>query len=293
MATAEMEMDVSLVNDLLRKYRNVRVSIERIGPPEARDYLELNTKNRRLIHRHFERLSDIMAAGDWWMNGEAIIFGADGTLLNGQHRLHAIIRSGAIIDVLVVRGIDEDAFRTLDGGRTRTTGEVLAMDGEKNANDVASAVQALISFFDAGGSVLGSTSKFRKATPPLTARVLDAYPQIRDSVVAMKRNSLYRNQHSFMLHFLFSIIDAAVADDFACVLADGHADVGRPFMVFREHLIRVPSRSDLRRAYAAKAIKAFNAEVEGHRPKLFKFSPGEEFPKIFGLDYVRLGNRVI
>jgi len=292
MATAEMELDVLAVDELLHKYRRVRASIERIGPVEAREYLQCNTKNRKLNDHHVRRMRDLIVAGDWWMNGETIIFGADGTLLDGQHRLTAILQAGLFVDVLVIRGIDEAAFRTLDGGRTRTTGEVLGIDGEKNANNIAAAVQALVSFVDSGGSVQGTTYSGRKATPMLTARVLAEYPQIRDSVNAMKRNSLFRNQHSYMLHMLFSMVSQSAAEEFASVLSDGHADMGRPFVVFRESLVRTPLRSDLRRAYAAKAIKAFNAEIEGERPKMFKFIVGEEFPTIVGLDYEKLAESI-
>jgi hypothetical protein len=233
-----------------------------------------------------------MVAGDWWLNGETIIFGSDGTLLDGQHRLFAIAQAGVFVDLLVVRGIDEEAFRTLDGGRTRTTGEVLGIEGEKNSNNVAAAVQALLSFVDAGGNVYLSSSHGRKATPSLCSRVLAAYPQLRDSVNAMKRNALFRNQHSYALHFLFGLVSRRVADEFACVLADGHHDTGRPFVVFRESLVRTPMRSDLRRSYAAKAIKAFNAELSGERPKMFKFNEGEEFPTISGLDYEKLADSI-
>lgn len=292
MAIAEIEINVDVAEELLHKYRNVAVSIERIGPQEAREFLRSNTMNRSLNEQHVKRMKQLICDGDWWMNGETIIFSNDGTLLDGQHRLCAIAAAGVAVDVLVVRGVDQDAFRTLDGGRVRTTGEVLAIDGEKNANCVASAVQALLAFVDMGGCVFGSTNKARKATPLLTARVLSVYPQIRDSVNAMKRNTLFRNQHSFMLHTLFTLVSPRLASEFASVLADGDSDMGRPFVVFRESLVRTPSRSDLRRAYAAKAIKAFNAEVNGDRPKMLKFVQGEEFPTIVGLDYEKLAESV-
>lgn len=291
MATVELDIEVS-AEELLHKYRNVRVFIERIGPHEARSYLEANTMNRNLNEHHVKRLRQLIADGDWWMNGETVIFANDGTLLDGQHRLSAIVAAGVSVDVLVVRGIDHDAFRTLDGGRTRTTGEVLAIDGEKNANNVAAAVQALVSFVDTSGNVAGTTFAGRKATPILASRVLSVYPQIRDSVNAMKRNTVFRNQHSYMLHMLFGLVSPKLASEFASVLADGDTDIGRPFVVFRESLVRTPLRSDLRRSYAAKAIKAFNAEAAGERPKMFKFVPGEEFPTIAGLDYEKLAESI-
>jgi hypothetical protein len=292
MATAEIEVEVLAVDEMLHKYGSVKVTIERIGPDKAREYLERNTKNRRLNERHMKRLCDAMSAGEWWMNGEPIIFGSDGNLLNGQHRLTATIQSGAYSDFMVVRNVDEDAFRTIDGGRIRTTGDVLTIEGEKNANQVAAAIQALVSFVDLNGNVYGSTNAGRKATPILTARVLEAYPQIRHSVHAMNRNNLFRNQHGNMLHMLFSLVSSRLADDFASVLTEGDSDIGRPFVVFRESLVRTPARTELRRSYCAKAIKAFNAELSGERPKMFKFIQGEEFPTIVGLDYERLAELI-
>jgi len=233
-----------------------------------------------------------MIAGDWWMNGETIIFDAHGNLLNGQHRLSAVISSGVHIEVMVVRGVDKDSFRTLDGGRIRSSGEVLSMDGEKNGNAVAAAVQALVSFMDVGGNDCGTTGHGRRATPSLTARVLEAHPGIRDSVSDMRRNSLFRTQHACMLHYLFSRVNLVKAKEFAEILADGHADIGRPFVIFREALVRAAFRTELRRSYGAKAIKAFNAELSGDRPKMFKFLHGEEFPAICGLDYEALAESI-
>lgn len=296
MQAAAMEIKVGFApehtHDLESFYGDVTACIVCITPDMARVMLSHNTKNRKLNQNHVRRLQAAMEAGEWWMNGEAIIFGQDGTLLNGQHRLFAIIASGVSVDVLVVRGINRQAFRTLDGGRVRTTGEVLAMVGEKNANMVAAAVQALISFVDVGGTVFSSGSHGRKATPTLTETVLRVHSRIRESVFAMRRNTLFRNQHGCLLHYLFSIVDAAKAAEFASVLADGHADIGRPFVVLRETLLRTPLRTDLRRAYCAKSIKAFNAEMLGERPKMFKFLSGEDFPTIYGLDYEKLAESV-
>lgn len=292
MATAELELDVSVGDGLLNKYRNVSVSIERIGPALARIYMEANTKNRPLNKRHAQRLRDAMASGDWWMNGETIVFSADGVLLNGQHRLWAIIQSGATVDVMIVRGINKEAFSTMDGVRARSAGDVLAIEDEKNSNAVAGAIAALVSFVDCGGNVNGSTVAGRKTTPSLAMRVLHAHPGIRDSVQAMRQSRLFANQFGFMLHYVFGIVCKELADEFADVVANGHADIGRPFMVFREHLIHNPNRTDLRRSHCAKAIKAFNAERSGDRPKMLRFSPSEEFPAIVGLDYEKLAESI-
>jgi len=274
-------------------YQGVTVTITRVTPEMASDMMRMNTKNRRLVKRHAERFRDAMASGDWWMNGEPIIFASNGVLLNGQHRLWGIIQSGVSVDVLVVRGIDEEAFKTMDGVRPRGTAEVLDMAGESNASAVASCVQAFLTFVDSGARYMASGSTIaRKATPSTCERVLLAHPGIRDSVASMNRNRLFRNQHGYLLHYLFSLVSQSMADDFANVLADGDSDIGRPFVVFRESLVRTPMRTDLRKDYAAKAIKAFNFEMCGDRPKRLQFSSKEDFPTIAGLDYEKLTSSI-
>lgn len=299
MVTATLEMDVEVcgtdeqVYAMTQKYSGVTVAITHITPELAKTWLELNTKNRKLDRRNVSHLRDAIAQGEWYMNGEAIIFSDTGRLLNGQHRLWAIILSGIGVDVLVVRGVNAESFRTLDSGRVRRAGEVLAMDGEKNSNKIAAAVQALLAFVDAEGRLYGgSCGNGRKATPSACQRILERHPGIRDSVREVNRNSLYCSQHAALLHYLFTLVNKTVAADFADVLANGHADLGRPFVVLRESLVRSPVCSENRLAYAAKAIKAFNAEIQGDRPKMLKFLQSEEFPTISGLDYDKLAESV-
>lgn len=310
MTTATLELDVELCGTddqramMAAVYCNVYVSITHVSPELAKEWLGFNTKNRRLDKRNVSHLCDAITQGEWYMNGEAIIFSDDGRLLNGQHRLWAIIMAGKGADAMIVRGVDREAFRTLDSGRVRRAGEVLAMDGEKNSNKVAAAVQALLAFVDGGGKFYGGSCSYgRKATPSACQRILERHPGIRDSVREVNRNCLYSSQHAATLHYLFSRVDKSVAADFVDVLAVGHPDLGRPFVVFRESLVRSPIRSENRVAYAAKAIKAFNAELSGERPKMFKYlaaqvdsngkkRDGEDFPTVSGLDYEALAESI-
>ena len=285
-----IDMDVHFGSVGLRdRYRHVKVYIVHMTPSLAEMYLQGNVKNRPLTKSHVDHMRQVLIAGDMVMNGEAIIVGVDGSLLNGQHRLTACVQSGVSFDAMVVEGIDLNAFRTLDGGKKRGVGDIFAMDGEALPNKLAAAVQALLTFVDRSGVVLnGNGRKVRKATPQLSERVLLAHPGIRNSVNVMSRSKFYANQFGYVLHYLFTLSSPAIADDFAAVLTDGHSDIGRPFVVLRETLISTHSHAHLRTQNAAKAIKAFNAERLGQRPKILRMLASEEFPTIEGLDYESL-----
>ena len=49
-----------------------------------------------------------MQDGKWRLNGKTICFDSTGRLLNGQHRLSAVVRSGVTLTTVVVRGLDPD-----------------------------------------------------------------------------------------------------------------------------------------------------------------------------------------
>lgn len=114
--------------------------IELITPEKAREYMKGNTYNRPLSKACVDALADQMRRGQWKMNGEPIIFSGSGKLLDGQHRLAAVIRSGTSVEMAVARGVDEDAFVTIDTGKGRTAGDVFAIAGIKCYNNISAGI---------------------------------------------------------------------------------------------------------------------------------------------------------
>lgn len=109
----------------------VAARVEEIGPDEARRYLTRNAGCQRKVSRpRVERYARDMAAGRWALNGETIAFDSEGRLVDGQHRLHAVARSGATVPMLAVRGVEPGAFPTIDQGFSRTASAVLGTNGE-------------------------------------------------------------------------------------------------------------------------------------------------------------------
>jgi len=112
--------------------RKPTCKIETITPELAEQWLALNTNNFRAIDiRRVSFYAETMKRGQWQLNGETIIFRGDGTLVNGQHRLDAVVKSGTAIESFVVRGIDCDG-RSLDRGKNRTIAQWLKHEGIKN-----------------------------------------------------------------------------------------------------------------------------------------------------------------
>lgn len=112
-----------------------------VGPSYARQLLEQNTANfRKPDEARIVRYAKEMTSGRWQFDAAPIRFGSDGCLLDGQHRLKAIIRSGTVQKLLIISGLDADGS-TLDRGKPRTIAQWLSHNGVKNANVMAAAAR--------------------------------------------------------------------------------------------------------------------------------------------------------
>lgn len=102
--------------------------IEVIDKNLATIYLSRNMVNRRLNDGRVRQYIDSLQRGDWQLNGESIKFNKKGEMIDGQHRLTAIIKSGIPMTTMVVFDID-DEISIMDRGRNRSVTDSLLIEG--------------------------------------------------------------------------------------------------------------------------------------------------------------------
>lgn len=90
-----------------------------ISPSLAAKYLEHNINNRSVSKGYVSFLAKIMLSGEYSVNHQGIAFDEDGNLVDGQHRLHAIVKSGVTVSMLVTSDLSKKAVRDIDSGRKR------------------------------------------------------------------------------------------------------------------------------------------------------------------------------
>lgn len=145
------------------KLPNIEVYLLEISPDVARELLNLNTKGQRTISLDaVERYATDMVTMDWLFNGAAVLISNTNELLDGQHRLSAIIESGESQVVLIVRGVDPKAMATIDAGRKRSYADSLRIAGHSNHTALA-AINARIWYWFHGN--YGSRGVARVADP--------------------------------------------------------------------------------------------------------------------------------
>jgi len=273
------------------------VSMERIllTPAMAERLLIGNTKNRAVIKSYLKNMEQVLLRNEWRFNGEPIIVSSTGRVLDGQHRLMACVSTGISIDTILVRGVDESVFPTLDRGISRTVGNVLSIDGIENYNSVAAALKTFHGFCSTRGQVYDGGGWTGGFSASVARELLVKHEGIKASVRKSLGCNHYKSKSLLAgLHYILSLSDAAIADDLLEVLISGASDKDRPFNVLREHFIytRMNRISMGNRSAAAKTIRAFNAEVTGEWIKKVQWKPDGQFPRVVGLDYEALGSLI-
>lgn len=109
------------------------VDIVNVSPLLAREWLGHNTHNRNIRPAGVAALVRDMRAGRYHLTGQGITFDRSGVLIDGQHRLNAIIEADVTVPLVVLRGADPDAQMAIDVNRKRTYPDHLTLSGKINA----------------------------------------------------------------------------------------------------------------------------------------------------------------
>lgn len=116
-----------------------------VTPDMARVLLEKNKVNRKASQSNVDFLAKQMLEGKFKETGQTIQISKNGNLLDGQHRLLAIIKSNVSCKLNFCDGLEEDIFDVLDTGKSRSTADILSIQGYKNPGELSSAITNLLS----------------------------------------------------------------------------------------------------------------------------------------------------
>lgn len=255
-----------------------------VTPELAERWLGSNTHNRNIRPNLVDAYARDMAGGRWLVNGEAIKFSAANVLLDGQHRLLAVAKSGATITALVVRGLPESTQETMDAGARRTAGDALRLRGAANYSTTAAVARKALMWSH-------GQRTFDGAIRPTNVEIVAFAEANADVYTAAEIASHYRNQIpaavsvSGLCYWLFARIDARMTDEFYARLATG-ADLysGHPVLTLRNRLVdlRGPGRSVADERVTAMFIRTWNAVRSGRTLERLQITTGrgdDKFPE--------------
>lgn len=264
----------------------IRHSIEYVNPEKAQRWLDGRGVNRRISLDRVHKYAGAMLRGEWYENGVGVVFDDENRLVDGQHRLMAVVEAGVTLPMLVVRGVSPHAFATFDIGMPRSLGQILKMLGYKYSNELATLVNYV--FVHASGHDIRTRTHFAP-TFAQAIRTVEENPELQESVaVGVQVADVVRCSRVAMgfLHFQISVDEDNLGDRdvFFEELRSGEGlRKGNPVYALRTRLLadgRGPRRLTAPEQIAL-GIKAWNAWRAGEPVKQLTWRAGGARPEPF------------
>lgn len=262
--------------------QEVTTEWEEITPARAKEMLESNISNRRLTDSTVKTYARDMAEGRWAVNGEAIQFASDGTLLNGQHRLSAIVLSGVTVPMLVIRGLPKRTQETMDAGKKRNAVDNFTLRGESHTRTLAS-IARKITLWERGDK------SFRDATSPVElSETLEKHGELlrRSAEVAERVHRNFKPLPASVLGTAYFLLHQKAPEDvpwfFSAIERAGGHEEGDPVLTLRERVRRDREEGmrmdDVR--LLGYVVRAWNAHREDRKLAQIIHPKGSQVPEI-------------
>ncbi len=156
--------------------------IEQVTPELADKYLGTMTQNRVLRDNRVMQWVTIITEGEWKLTNDAISFDTNGHLLNGQHRLAAIVVAEITVPLLVLRGVPADVQDVMDSGLTRKLSDALTLRGETDTFVKASALRwiARLDYIEAEDGA--TVNYYRNNSGPSVSQLLHLFDRQAEAI---------------------------------------------------------------------------------------------------------------
>ena len=277
----------------------MKTEVMTINPVIARRILDKSKFSNRSIKRnHVRFLTNQMKMGRWKLSGQPLIFDDEHGLLDGRHRLNAIIESNTSQEFLIVRGIDQEIFYVLDTGAMRSAGDVLQTNGVKDSSKIAGIIKSYlvmerVSKFSSGKIGSGGISTADAKLYATNKDVLDEYNKAPEywCGVKVKCVAWYKSYKGLLtltqMAPLYVIIEKksdGVADDFfdkLCNMKFGdekYDPTKKLTSVLMKNATSIKKYSTM--TIRALIIKAWNAYYQDKLLPHLYFRDDESFPQI-------------
>lgn len=260
---------------------------ELITPSRAKEYLEANTQNRRVKNPVVYRYADDMVNGRWKLDtGETIKISETGIILDGQHRLLAVVKANTSIMFHLAKGLPNNVFDVIDTGSNRNASDIFKIKGVKNENKLPS----IISMYNSlkNPDRIRDSHLHHKST---NAMLLEQYYKNEPywQSVATKSHALYLSFAKILtpsmiggFYAYFNDLNSLMAENFMEQICTGSGIENETVLLLRNRLIQ--DKTSLRKISLshkiALIIKTWNFFIKGDTVKVLKFDiVNDPFPK--------------
>ncbi len=268
----------------------MRSRVQKITPGKAVEMLAANTANRPLSRSTVRAFAEAMRRGDWLVTHQGIAFDTRGVLVDGQHRLAAVVEADVPVEMTVFTDVEADTFDVLDTGKKRNAADVLAIEGEKSSTMTAAMVRTVWLFenrpdLNWSGGAAGVTNH-------QIVQSLEQHPKLREFLPVGEQiaaaTGMIKSAAGAASYLVAQKSKRAELDDWYEGVIDG-AGLAKsdPRLLFRRVMFSMARkqagqvmRRRETREHVALYIKAFTAWRSGEPITALRFTPREPMPRI-------------
>lgn len=263
-----------------------------ITPQMATAWIEkMGDANRPVSQTNVDYIAAQIQSGLWRVNGETIVIDEDGKVIDGQHRLWAIVQAGKPVSSWVIMGIPRSVFPTFDSGKGRSSADALhiaRLDGG-NAGRLAAAL-AWVKFWESSWTDTRIAGR-RRSTPQEAIALAKKYPGLGEfcstsSTSGVSARLRFHRGNLVFLRWATYEAKPTIAKRFWQDVEEGlNLSKDDPAYQLREKLQGLSTMYGKRvdaKVVLALGIKAWNAAVRGERIAVLRFTEAETFPDIVG-----------
>jgi hypothetical protein len=239
---------------------------EWINAEQAQIYLDANERNRKVKPATVATYARDMTNGNWNYTAAPIRFDTNGNLLDGQHRLRAVVASGKRQKFLVVRNLPPETRKNIDNGARRSVADNLVMDFDlRNAAAFASYARLIIRW---RGGYLRNSEYFKASDQEVYDFVIDNEDTLQHAqgYAQRIRRAIPMSQAAAgaAFHETYRVEPDRAKDFWEKVISGAELKQGDPALSFRNAVFRVgPSHQDRTLLNLELACRAWRYHMEG------------------------------
>lgn len=260
---------------IIEKCKRAKTTFEFVTPEIAAKMLEANTGNYRPASESTTRryVTDI-ESGLWTYTTASVSFTESGVLIDGQHRLGAIVQSGVGLWLFVMRGLPEELLSdpNQDKGKMRKVATFICRNGCKHATTVSGALRCLYRIADGRSTIRSGRTGLTDAQ---VLNLCDFMPSVffqAVSDVACNSNAkkTYHPSMSSAVFYLMRRHDESSASEFFGVYTKSIEESSmHPANVLREQVVSNRKLIDNNK-FLSLSMTAFALHLKGEQRKVLR-----------------------
>jgi hypothetical protein len=258
-----------------------------VSPNLAKYFLSKNVKNRTIRSSSVFKYAKQMQLGGWREDtGELIKFSENGNLIDGQHRLEAVVLSGVSIYFHIATNLKENITDVLDTGSNRSSSDVFKLNSVQYSSSMPSIIQQYYAMKNNKKTMWGLHKHEKLSNSELLSKYYEN--SLFWDKTASKSSYLYEKFSKILSHGLiggmyahFYDICPISAESFINQLCTGENISNKTILVLRKKLIddRLQVKKIPMSAKCAYIIKAWNHFRSGIEVSVLKYNSDNEIIK--------------